>query len=64
MSAGYDRFSHLKYVDDTLIIGEKHWSNIRIIKENLLLFESMLGLKVNFQKSLLVGINVSQGWIV
>ncbi|PNX58979.1 ribonuclease H, partial [Trifolium pratense] len=38
-------FSHLQYADDTLIIGEKSWGNIRIMKANLLLFELMSGLK-------------------
>ena len=45
---GEDRFTHLQYADDTLIIGEKKWSNIKIIKANLLLFEVMSGLKVSF----------------
>lgn len=46
-----DRFMHLQYADDTLIIMEKIWANIRAIKANLLLFKMMLGLKVNFNKS-------------
>jgi hypothetical protein len=56
-------FSHLQYADDTLIIGRKGWGNIRIIKANLMLFESMSGLKVNYHKSLLVGINIAHNWI-
>ncbi|XP_058725620.1 uncharacterized protein LOC131596902 [Vicia villosa] len=60
---GADRFSHLQYVDDTMIVGEKSWSNIRIIKANLKLFEMMSGLKVNFQKSSLTSINIPPEWI-
>lgn len=59
-----DKFSCLQYTNDTLlIIGEKNKSNNKIIKEKYMLFESMSRLKVNLQKSLLVEIDVSQGWI-
>ncbi|CAJ2655849.1 unnamed protein product [Trifolium pratense] len=60
---GEEYFSHLQYADGTLIIGEKSWSNIPIIKANLLLFELISGLKVNFHKCLLVGINIDQNWL-
>ncbi|PNX72998.1 cysteine-rich receptor-like protein kinase [Trifolium pratense] len=56
-------FSHLQYADDTLIIGRKGWGNIRIMKANLLLLQLMSGLKVNFNKSMLVGINICQCWL-
>jgi len=38
--------SHLQFSDDTLILGEKSWVNMRAI---LLLFEDLSGLKVNFE---------------
>lgn len=57
---GEDLFTHLEYADDNLIIGEKKWSNIRIIKANMLLFEVMLGLKINSHKSLSMGVIISQ----
>jgi hypothetical protein len=60
---GDECFSHLQYADDTLIIGRKGWGNIRVIKANLMLFELMSGLKVNYHKSLLVGINIAHSWI-
>lgn len=56
---GADCFSHLQYVDDTFIIGGKGLGNIRTIKAILLLFDLMLGLEVNFHKSLLIRINIS-----
>ena len=55
--------SHLQFADDTLIIGEKSWSNVRSIRAVLLLFEQVSGLKVNFTKSLLTGVNVSNSWL-
>ncbi|XP_058774821.1 uncharacterized protein LOC131649093 [Vicia villosa] len=48
---GTDRFTHLQYADDTLIIGEKKWINIRIIKANLLFFEAVRP-KSSFQQEL------------
>jgi len=55
--------SHLQFVDDTLIIGEKSWSNVWSIRVVLMLFEHVSGLKVNFTKSLLTGVNVSDSWL-
>jgi len=43
--------SHLQFTDDTLIIGEKSWLNVRSMRVVLLIFEQMSGLKVNFNKS-------------
>jgi len=55
--------SHLEFADDTLIIGEKSWLNVRSMRAVLLLFEQVLGLKVNFHKSLITGVNVSDSWL-
>ncbi|GAU26327.1 hypothetical protein TSUD_56250 [Trifolium subterraneum] len=55
--------SHLQFADDTLLIGEKSWANVRALKSVLLLFESVSGLKVNFHKSMLFGINVNDSWL-
>jgi hypothetical protein len=60
---GEDQLTHLQYADNSLIVGDKKWLNIKIIKANLLLFEVMLGLKVNFHKSVLMGVNISQRWV-
>ena len=57
------RLSHLQFVDDTLIIGQKSWLNVRSIRAVLLILEQMSGLKVNFHKSMLTGINVSESWL-
>ena len=55
--------SHLQFADDTLILREKSWENIRAMRVVLLLFEALSGLKVNFSKSLLVGMNVAMSWL-
>jgi len=51
--------SHLQFADDTLILGVKSWANIRSMRAILLLFEALSGLKGNFAKSQLVGVNVA-----
>jgi len=56
--------SHLQFADDTLLIGEKSWANVRALRAVLTLFADMSGLKVNFNKSLLVGINIGESWLV
>jgi hypothetical protein len=54
--------SHLQFADDTLLLGTKSWANVRALRAVLLLFELMPGLKVNFNKSMLVGVNISDYW--
>jgi hypothetical protein len=56
--------SHLQFADDTLLKGEKSWANVRVLRAVLTLFADMSGLKVNFNKSLLVGINIGESWLV
>ena len=55
--------SHLQFADDTLLIGKKSWANVRALRAGLVLFEAMSGLKVNFHKSSLVGVNITASWI-
>ncbi|XP_039683850.1 uncharacterized protein [Medicago truncatula] len=55
--------SQFKFADDTLILGEKSWANCRGMCAALILFESLYGLKVNFSKSQLVGVNVERSWL-
>jgi hypothetical protein len=50
--------SHLQFADDTLLLGVKSWANVRALRAVLMLFETMSGLKVNFNKSMLVGVNI------
>jgi hypothetical protein len=50
--------SHLQYADDTLCIGEASVENLWAIKAILRGFEMASGLKVNYWKSGLYGVNV------
>lgn len=62
---GPDRegISHLQFAYDNLIMGNKSWNNIQVIKSILQLFELISGLKVNFYKSQIIGINIKQNWL-
>ncbi|GAU48973.1 hypothetical protein TSUD_245640 [Trifolium subterraneum] len=55
--------SHLQFADDTLLLGTKSWANVRALRAVLVLFETMSGLKVNFNKSMLVGVNIPDSWL-
>jgi mannosylglycoprotein endo-beta-mannosidase len=50
--------SHLQYVDDTLVFSPNDFHSISTAKRNLRWFELASGLKVNFHKNSLVGINL------
>jgi hypothetical protein len=52
--------SHLQYADDTLCIGVPTVENLWTLKAMLKGFEMTSGLKVNFHKSSLIGVNVSR----
>jgi hypothetical protein len=55
--------SILQYADDTLCIGETSVDNLLAIKAVLRGFEMASGLKVNFWKSCLFGVNVSNDFL-
>lgn len=50
--------SHLKYADDSLMLGEASVQNVWVLKAILRWFELATGLKVNFLKSNIIGVNV------
>jgi hypothetical protein len=52
------QFQILQFVDDTIFMGEGMWENIWTIKSLLRGFELVSGLKINFVKSKLIGLNV------
>ena len=60
---GEVNLTHRQFADDTLIIGKKSWQNIISMQACLLLFEEISGLKVNFNKSMLTGVNISDAWL-
>jgi hypothetical protein len=51
--------SHLQYADDILCTWEAAIANLWMMKAVLRGFEMVSGLKVNYSKSFLVGVNVS-----
>ncbi|GAU42670.1 hypothetical protein TSUD_106440 [Trifolium subterraneum] len=52
------QFQILQFAVDTILMGEGIWDNIWIIKTLLRSFELVSGLKINFVKSKLYGLNV------
>ncbi|GAU24549.1 hypothetical protein TSUD_148900 [Trifolium subterraneum] len=56
--------SHLQYADDTLCIGEASVENLWALKAILRGFELASGLKVNFWKSGLIGVNVDPNFLI
>lgn len=55
--------SHLQYADGTLLIREACHENLWVMKTVLRCFELVSGLKVNFFKSSLLGVNVSSTFL-
>jgi len=51
---------HLQIADDSLLLEERSWTNVQDMHVVLYLFAAMSGFKVNFHKSMLVGVNVSR----
>jgi len=57
------KLSYLQFADDTIIIGENCWLNVCLIRAVLLLLKEVSGLKVNFYKSMLTGVNITPTWL-
>lgn len=55
--------SHLQYVDDSILVGEASFKNMWEMKTILSCFELVSGLKVNFIKSSIFGVNVDEGFL-
>lgn len=62
MEVGKDNvvFTHLQLADDTLFLLDEEETNLLWSSEILKSFCSMSGLKINMDKSVLVGINVEE----
>ncbi|GAU43034.1 hypothetical protein TSUD_12890 [Trifolium subterraneum] len=56
-------FHALQFADDTIIVGEGNWDNLWTIETILRSFELVSGLKVNFHKSKLYGINIEDHFL-
>jgi hypothetical protein len=55
--------SQLQYADDTILIGEVCVKNLWTMKVVLQWLELISGLKINFSKSCLVGVNVGSSFL-
>ncbi|KAK2449092.1 hypothetical protein QL285_008322 [Trifolium repens] len=55
--------SPIQFADDTFLMRVKSWANVRALRAVLALFAAVSGLKVNFHKSMLVGVNVAESWL-
>ena len=53
--------SHLQFADDTILFSSPDACSILNIKKILILFQLTSGLQINFHKSELLGVNVSEG---
>ncbi|XP_058784616.1 uncharacterized protein LOC131659444 [Vicia villosa] len=53
----------LQFEDDTLLVGEGSWKQVRAINTVLRVFEIVSGLGINFHKSKLIGVNVSPSFL-
>ncbi|KAK2409977.1 hypothetical protein QL285_045372 [Trifolium repens] len=56
-------FHTRQFADDTIIMGEGNWNNLWTIKTVLRSFEIVSGLKVNFYKSKLYGVNLDDNFL-
>ncbi|GLU01659.1 hypothetical protein SLE2022_189580 [Rubroshorea leprosula] len=57
------KVSHLQYADDTILFAPAKEENVWAMKGVLRAFELVSGLKINFNKSHLIGIHVQEGWL-
>ena len=57
------KITHLQYNDDTLIFCDASIESLKGIKCALILFHLASGLQVNYHKSSVIGINISNAWL-
>ncbi|GKV05043.1 hypothetical protein SLEP1_g17092 [Rubroshorea leprosula] len=57
------KVSHLQFADDTILFGSATEQNVWAMKGIMRSFELVSGLKVNFNKSQLLGIAVNEEWL-
>src|SRR4051812_17353388 len=53
----------LQFADDTLMVGDRGWNHLWAIKLVLTSFQIISGLGINFHKSKLIGINLSENFL-
>ncbi|GLT35685.1 hypothetical protein SLA2020_101160 [Shorea laevis] len=55
--------SHLQFADDTILFGEATERNVWAAKSIMRTFELVSGLKINFSKGQVMGVNVQPNWL-
>lgn len=55
--------SLLQYADDTIVVGEASWDNLWVMKSMFRCYVLVSGLKVNFNKTRVFGINVDEAFM-
>lgn len=55
--------SHLQFADDTIMFTPQNVNHLLNIKNTLILFQLASGLKVNFHKSEILGVNINNQWL-
>lgn len=58
------KVTHLQYADDTIMVGAASWENLWSMKAIFRCFELIFGLKANFQKSSIFGLNVDHCFLM
>ena len=60
---GGQKVTHLQYADDVIMFCPSRLTFLKNIKKALILFHLASGLKVNFHKSSIMGLNVTDAWL-
>ena len=58
------KVSHLQFADDTLFFVKENEDNLRTLYSTLKFFSTVSGLKINFGKRTLLGINIQEEEVV
>ncbi|XP_048494804.1 uncharacterized protein LOC125494938 [Beta vulgaris subsp. vulgaris] len=63
ITKGGSTLTHLQYADDTILFSPPSVKSLLNIRNTLLLFQLASGLKINFHKSEILGINIHDSWL-
>ncbi|XP_027343074.1 uncharacterized protein LOC113855643 [Abrus precatorius] len=63
IEGGGTHITHLQFADDTIIVSGAKWENQWCIKAILRCFELASGMKINFHKSKLIGVNIDHDFV-
>lgn len=58
------RLSHLQFADDTILFCSASYDTFLNYKRILVCFSVMLGLRINYEKTILIPIHYEEGWVI